>query len=326
MRILITGANGFVGRTLVSKLSKSHGELILLDRPGAFTSGTDVPEDGKFYEANIAVHNSLQRIEIDDVDAVIHAAGLAHQFGKVTKEDFWKINVEGTENVAKLAVRLKAKHFILVSSVSVYGKGEKGDSLRTEETPCRPEGFYAESKFESEVVAKRVCEQNGIDLTILRLATVIGEGDAGNVSRLIRAIDRRRFYWIGRGANRKSLLYKGDVAKACMAVLTEAGRGTQIFNVSSEPATMREIVSYIEDALGKNAPRLGLPPGLLRVGFAVNSKTFGIGKIKRVSETVEKWLSDETFSAEKLKNAYGFESQTSIREAIRLEVEWYLEH
>jgi nucleoside-diphosphate-sugar epimerase len=326
MRILITGANGFVGKTLVSELSKSHGKLILLDRPGTLTDETALPDSAEFYGANIADPNSLEKIQIEDVDALIHAAGLAHQFGKVTKEDFWKINVEGTENVAKLAARLKVRHFIFISSVSVYGKGERGDSLRTEETPCCPEGFYAESKLESEFVAKRVCEENGIDLTILRLATVIGEGDAGNVSRLIRAVDRRRFYWIGGGANRKSLLYKRDVAKACMAVLEGGGRGTQIFNVSGEPATMREIVSFIEDALGKKAPPFGLPPGLVRAGFAVNSKTLGIGKIVRVGETVEKWLSDETFSAEKLKHVYGFEAQTSIREAIRREVEWYLEH
>lgn len=324
MKVLITGANGFVGRTVVSEfLPKSH-ELNLLDRPESFGVDAQLAANANFYKADIADREQLEELEVKTSDAVIHAAGLAHQFGKVTREDFWKINVEGTENVAKLAARLKARHFILISSVSVYGKGEKGDSLRTEETPCRPVGFYAESKFESEIVAKRICEESGIDLTILRLATVIGEGDAGNVSRLIRAIDRRRFYWIGSGANRKSLLYKGDVARACLAVLSEAGHGTHIFNVSGEPATMREIVSYIEDALGKKVPRFGLPAGLLRAGFSVNSKTLGIGKIKRVGETVEKWLSDETFSAEKLKKAYGFEAKTSIGDAIRREVEWYL--
>jgi nucleoside-diphosphate-sugar epimerase len=121
-------------------------------------------------------------------------------------------------------------------------------------------------------------------------------------------------------------LYKGDVAGACATVLGKKERRTEIFNVSGEPATMREIVSNIEDALGKRTLPVSLPPGLLRTGFAVNSKTFGLGKISRLGETVEKWLSDETFSAESLKKIYGFEAQTGIREAIRREVEWYLDN
>ena len=55
-------------------------------------------------------------------------------------------------------------------------------------------------------------------LTILRLATLYGEGDPGNVGRLMRTLDRGRFLWIGDGSNRKSLLYRGDAANACMAV------------------------------------------------------------------------------------------------------------
>lgn len=325
MRILITGANGFVGKTLVSEfLEKSH-ELILLDRHGSFRNDPTESKNNGFFEADISDTKDLNRVDIDKVDAVIHAAGLAHQFGNVTRDAFWKVNVEGTENVAKLAAGVGAKRFVLISSVSVYGKGNAGDSLRTEETDCNPESFYAESKLESERTAERVCDEQGIELTILRLATVIGEGDAGNVSRLIRSIDRRRFYWIGSGVNRKSLLYKGDVAKACQAVLAGTGRGKDIFNVSGEPATMREIVSFIENALGKKAPRIGLPPSVLRVGFAINRATLGSGKVERLGETVEKWLSDETFSAAKLKEVHGFQAQTSIREAIRREVEWYLE-
>lgn len=321
---MITGANGFVGKVLVSELSADYPELVLIDRPGFAQEAAGLSGSVPMIGVDISGADELLDVQSPNVDTVIHAAGLAHQFGRVTKDDFWGVNVKGTENVAKLAVRLQAKHFILISSVSVYGKGEEGDSLRTETTSCRPEGYYAQSKLESEVIARKVCEENGIDLTILRLATVIGEGDGGNVSRLIRAVDRRRFYWIGNGDNRKSLLYKGDVAGACAAVLGKKNRGTEIFNVSGDPATMKQIVSYIEDALGKKTLPLALPPGLLRAGFTANSKTLGLGKLKRLGETVEKWLSDETFSAESLKKAYGFEPRTGIREAIQREVEWYL--
>ena len=223
--------------------------------------------DSIFVEADISNADEMREVDIGTVNVVIHAAGLAHQFGTVSKEPFWNVNVDGTTNIADLAVRSQARHFILISSVSVYGSASEGVSLRTEKSECKPEGYYAESKLESEMAAIRICEENRLPLTILRLATVIGEGDRGNVFKLIRAIDRRRFLWIGKGDNCKSLVYKNDVARACAAVLVMRLDGTRIYNVSAPPATMKEIVSYMEKALNKNVPGLPVPASLLKVGL-----------------------------------------------------------
>lgn len=326
MRVLITGANGFVGRAIASELSSISSELLLLDRPGFSVETVEAPRGARAIGVDITNPKDLERLEIADVDVFIHAAGIAHQFGPVTKELFWKVNVEGTESSANMAARLNARHFILISSVSVYGTAAQGTKLRTEDTPCAPVGFYAESKLESEIVAKKICEQNGMALTILRLATVIGEGDAGNVSRLIRSIDRNRFLWIGSGENNKSLVYKQDVARACAVAAAEKTRGAEIFNVSAKPVAMRSIVNAIEGALGKKAFSMSIPPGLLRAAFKINSTTLKLNKVTRLGDTVEKWLSDETFSSDKIKEVYGFSAGTSMEEAIRREVEWYLKN
>ena len=191
MRVLVTGAKGFVGKAIISALSQSRIEIVMLDLPPA---RADIPP-GHFFGVDITNEVELGYFSsIGGIDAVIHAAGLAHQFGVVTREKFWRVNVDGTENAARLAVRLNAKGFILISSVSVYGKVGQEGSERTGTSACHPEGLYAESKYESENAARRVCEKHGIDLIVLRLATVIGEGDAGNVSRLIKAVDKRKFY------------------------------------------------------------------------------------------------------------------------------------
>jgi nucleoside-diphosphate-sugar epimerase len=321
MRVLVTGAKGFVGKAIISALSHSCIEIGMLDLP---PSPADVPPE-HFFGVDITNAGALEDLSnIGGIDAVIHAAGLAHQFGVVTREKFWRVNVEGTRNAAGLAARLNAKRFVLISSVSVYGKAGPEGSERSETSPCHPEGFYAESKYESENAAREVCEKKGIDLTILRLATVIGEGDAGNVSRLIKAVDKRKFYWIGRGENRKSLVYKGDVARACLAVLTGKQTGGGTYNISARPESMKNIVSYIEQALGKKVVPIGIPPGFLKLAFGVNSKTLGVGKISRLEETVDKWLSDEIFSAERFKADYAFRPETAIEEAIKREVAWYL--
>jgi nucleoside-diphosphate-sugar epimerase len=321
MRVLVTGAKGFVGKAIISALSQNRIEIVMLDLPPA---PSDVSAE-HFFGVDITNPGDIEELSnIGGIDAVIHAAGLAHQFGAVTREKFWRVNVVGTVNAVKLAARLNAKRFVLISSVSVYGKAGRGGSERSETSACRPEGLYAESKYESENAAREVCEKHGIDLTILRLATVIGEGDAGNVSRLVRAVDKRKFYWIGKGENRKSLVYKGDVARACLAVLTGQHPVGATYNISGRSETMKNIVSYIEQALGKKVLPIGIPVSFLKVAFGINSRTLAVGTISRLGETVEKWLSDETFSAERFKADYSFEPETTIEEAIKREVAWYL--
>jgi nucleoside-diphosphate-sugar epimerase len=113
---------------------------------------------------------------------------------------------------------------ILISSVSVYGPYTLG--LYDENTPCRPVGPYPLSKFHAELRAIEIADKSGMALTILRLATLYGEGDPGNVGRLIRSLDQGRFVWIGDGSNRKSLLYKRDAARACVAVASSPAAGT----------------------------------------------------------------------------------------------------
>jgi nucleoside-diphosphate-sugar epimerase len=259
---------------------------------------------------------------------VIHCAGLAHQFGKARDEDFWNVNVEGTKNLAHLAEKLKAKQFILISSVSVYGKQsfEKKDKNRQpldENAEYNPDGAYAKSKIESEKAAIRLCEKNGIPITVLRLSTVIGEGDPGNTSRLIETINKNRFVWIGNGRNRKSLIYKNDIADACVKILENKKNETEIFNITAEPLEMREIVSEIALSLGKKIPKIHIPAKLLELVFWLNKKSLQFSKISSLSGTIEKWLSEDVFSGDKIAGKYGFRPKTPVRKALKRQVRAY---
>lgn len=322
MRILVTGATGFVGRAIVAELQRKNFEVFCL---GSLKSKNEV-DLPNFLQAEIADYESLNSLlELKDIDAVIHAAGLAHQFGDVNEEDFWKVNAEGTKNVALLAAKLKIKQFILIGSVAVYGRvrQQKGRVEVDEDFKCEPESVYAKSKLEAEKIAREICEEKQIPLTILRLATVIGENDRGNTARLIKVIDRGIFVWIGRGENYKSLVYKDDVARACMSVFDKKTNDTEIFNVTAEPVLMKEIVSEIARSLNKKNPRIRVPGGLLRKIFLINAKLFRIKKFTKLSETIEKWLSDDIFSGKKIECEYGFRAGTPIPQAIRRQVEAY---
>lgn len=330
----MTGANGFVGAAIVEKLSAGNFETcVLLNSKTSSKKFTQNSSISQSFYADITDYGSVEKLlGIGKMDAVIHCAGLAHQFGNTAESEFWRINVEGTKNVAKLAVCLQAQHFILISSVAVYGKAVRAKSnfetaAISEDVDCQPADFYSRSKMESERTAQAICTENNINLTILRPSTVIGENDRGNVARLIQIIDQGRFFWIGNGKNLKSLVYKEDVARACLCILTkkrpiQTGE-IEIFNVTAEALAMREVVSEIHRQLKKTNPRLTIPHSVLEFFFLLNQKTFNIGIINRLSGTLSKWLSDDVFSGVEIKKQYGFETETPVREAIRREVESY---
>jgi nucleoside-diphosphate-sugar epimerase len=330
MKVLVTGASGLVGSSIVRELLKNSFEVYATSR-----TNSNIDKFGeikKFFKVDITEYQNLATIgELENINVIIHSAGLAHQFENRTEKEFWKVNVLGTENVARLAVNLTVKHFILISSVAVYGTKpanlEKSNQRSykfcvTEEAVCQPRGFYAQSKLGAEKVAQNICADNKIALTILRLTTVVGEEDRGNVARLIKTIDEKRFFWIGTGDNFKSLIYKGDVAKACLKILRKTA-GDEIFNVTAKPTTMKEIVSEIENNLGLKATKFSIPVKLLRKLFFINTKFLKLKKLNHIEGILDKWLSDDVFSGEKFKKVYDFQTETSVKEAIRRQVDYY---
>jgi nucleoside-diphosphate-sugar epimerase len=324
MKILVTGAKGFIGQEIVSELSKSNFEVFKVGN-NKLNNSKFKSENYKDFSINIADEQAVKSLqEIGEVDVVIHCAGLAHQFGNIGKEDFFTVNVAGTRNICNVANELRAKHFILISSVAVYGKVKNNNKQGIDETfECQPMGDYAESKFEAEKIARQICENNKIPLTILRPATVIGEEDAGNVRRLIEAIDKKRFIWIGKGENLKSLIYKRDVARACLAVLKRKTPNTEILNVSAEALKMKNIVSLIANNLGRKVPKIFIPENILKSIFQIGFKISKVKKLQNFLETVEKWTDEDVYLSNKIKSVYDFTPETSVSEAIALEVDWY---
>ncbi|MCD9188064.1 MAG: NAD(P)-dependent oxidoreductase [Pyrinomonadaceae bacterium] len=326
MKILVTGASGFLGKEIVGSVLEQDLEVICVYNKKKPEKSVTDNQKVKIYQADVSDKDQIKKIDLDEkVDVIIHCAGLAHQFGRTGKESFRRVNVTGTKNICELAVKLGCKRFILISSVSVYGNQNSGiANMVTEDSECHPKDFYAESKLESELICREICRKHGMSLSILRPSTIIGEGDRGNVSRLIKLIDRGYFFWFGQGLNYKSLIYKKDVAQACLEILHKSDRNFEIYNLSAEPFTMKEIVSEISNSLNKKDSHISFPEAIPRLLFNLNRKTLRIGKILKLEETFRKWVSDDLFSANLIKEQYGFEPQVSIREAIRLETEAYL--
>ena len=314
--LLVSGASGFLGSMIVSQAVNA----------GLSLSATDLTVSPKFTGVNFIPADILDPLSLskafEGVDCVCHVAGLAHIFvkTKADKAPFKEINEVGTANIASVAAQAGAKHLILISSVSVYGPFTKG--VYAEDVQCNPTGPYAVSKYNAEQRAQEIAKKSGMVLTILRLATLYGEGDPGNVGRLIRTLDRSRFLWIGDGSNRKSLLYKGDAARACLAVAERPASGINIYNVSAPARTMREIVDGIAKALGKHPFPVRVPASLA-LFLSRNLSRIPNRRMADLHQTVEKWLAEDVYDTRRFEEAYGFPTKTSLEDGLKREVDWY---
>jgi nucleoside-diphosphate-sugar epimerase len=331
MKVLVTGATGFIGKEIVSELLKNNFETIGIANLKSAEKSSVQKSECEILFADISDTNTFNELEkIEKIDVLIHSAGLAHQFGKTKKEEFERINVTGTKNIAELAVRLNAKHFILIGSTAIYGIKPPEKSYKNSQTietfdensKPNPQTFYAESKLDSEKVCREICESHNLALTIFRLAPVIGEANVGNVERLIETIKKGRFLWVGKGENLKSLIYKNDVARACVKLINKKNGATEIFNLAAPPIQMKTFVNEIAKHLDKKISNLYVPQEMLKVAFWINSKSLANKKIAKIENTIEKWLSDDVYAAAKIAEKYGFETQTSIPDAVKKQIEW----
>jgi nucleoside-diphosphate-sugar epimerase len=311
--VLVTGSSGFLGREIVRQAVdcglRTRGVSRCISR---ISSGEDA------ICADILDYATILP-GFEKIEYVIHAAGRAHVFrnDSDSSSSFRTINEIGTANVAKACVTAGVKRMILVSSISVYGPQQFGGY--NEDTICRPHGEYAESKRAAEQRAIEITDGSNTSLTILRFATIFGEEDPGNVARLIRVIDKGCFVRVGDGSNKKSLIYRGDAARACLVALSSPHKKMEIFNISSTPCMMSEIVALISSSVGRRVSRLMIPACIaLRLNMLATFLTRGM-----IPPLIRKLLTEDICDASKFQRFFDFHPKISLAEGISREVSWY---
>jgi nucleoside-diphosphate-sugar epimerase len=262
---------------------------------------------------------------MDGMTCVIHTAGLAHVFNKskALATPFKQVNEIGTANVARAAVMAGVQHVIVVSSVSVYGNSTP--TMCDEDSACLPVDAYAESKWRAELRAIEATRNTTTALSILRMATIYGEDDPGNISRLIGSIDRRRFVWIGDGRNRKSLIHRQDAARACVMAVQHRAARDQLFVITAPACTMLEIVSTIADALGCQVYPIKIPATWAKAIAVSNDRMshwLGV-PLPLTLALVERFLGENVYNGDKIARLLGFQPQVNLTDGIRREVQWY---
>lgn len=311
--LLVTGAAGLLGAEIARQAAAAGFRCLAVDR-----RPPPEPAGGEAHAVDILVPGALDPL-LEGVTAVIHAAGITPYTAPNAGEwEFQHINVGGTVAVTRSVAAAGVPCLALVSSVSVYGGWSEGDC--NEKTSCRPVGAYACSKLDAERAATDLVRDAATRLIILRLATLYG-GKTGNVRRLARWIARRRFFWIGDGTNRKSLIHFEDAARACLLAATRGGRATGsaagIYNVSAPAVSMREVVAELVDALGLPLPAWSLPASLARTARAA------LGWIRLSGDrrlpgyrVLDRWLSRDVYDGARFAADYDFAPEITLHDGM----------
>lgn len=243
MKIILTGASGFLGKILFSSLCREH-EVISLGR-------------GKTNKVVADLSNEIPKLP--SCDLIIHAAGKAHQVPKTDGEaaEFYHVNFQGTQHLL-MGITELPKSLIFISTVSVYGL-EQGEMIN-EDAPLLGSAPYAKSKIEAEQLVLQWGEKNSVPVLVLRLPLIVGKDAPGNLGDMIRAIQRGYYRRIGEGRAHKSMVLAEDLASFLPTWTKKSG----IFNLTDGVhPSMAQIDVYLAQFFGKKVK--SLPIGLLRL-------------------------------------------------------------
>jgi nucleoside-diphosphate-sugar epimerase len=196
MKVLLTGGSGFLGSE-INKAIEIENEVISIGRGSSNAIRCDISDTIPFLPA---------------CDSIIHVAGKAHLLPKneIERNEFFKVNVIGTQNLLNSLSPQNLKSFIFISSVSVYGL-EEGE-LIDEMFPLMGTSPYAKSKILAEKIISDWCVKKKIPLLIFRLPLLVGLNPPGNLGKMIAAIRKGLYLRIAKGHAKKSMVLTSDVA------------------------------------------------------------------------------------------------------------------
>ena len=293
MKLLFTGASGFLGNNIYSLLEEKY----VIETVGITSKDN--------YNVNLAW-------EIPNLtgtfDVVFHAAGKAHSIPKTEEEKqlFFDVNLQGTKNLCTALENSGIpKAFIFISTVAVYGC-DSGENI-TEEHPLNGTTPYALSKIKAEKYLQGWCAMHNVKLSILRPSLIAGPNPLGNLGAMIRGIRNGKYLSIAGGKARKSVLMVQDIANLLPMLIEKGG----IYNVcDSYQPSFRELEMVICKQLSRKGP-ISIPYWLAK-SMAVVGDCLG-EKAPINSLKLRKITSSLTFSNEKAMRELGWKPMNVLK-------------
>jgi nucleoside-diphosphate-sugar epimerase len=320
MKVLVIGNSGFIGSFLTDSLAKAGHQVV----------GMDIQEPNtkenlsEFILGDILEPEEIMRAA-KGADAIIHLAAKHHDFG-VSRDEFFKVNVQGVRNVLESLTQSGIKKIIFYSTVAVY---DDVKSYTTEDTFTNPFTAYGESKLAAEkLLSNWVGQDQSRQAIVIRPTVVFGPTNYANMYNLIDKIYKKQFVFVGRGINVKSVAYVENLVAATIFLLERMRPGIEVFNYSDYPQmTTEQIVKTIAQHLSCSVPRFKIP---LRPAMALTTVFDIIGTVSGynfpiTANRIKKFNTATQYNSDKIRNI-GFKPPINLSEGFKRMAGWYLEN
>ena len=306
----VIGGSGFVGTFLLNELNELN-ELNVrnLDKV-----------QSPFFESITKIGNiqNLEDIIFEPNQSSVVLLAAEHRDDISPNSFYYDVNVEGTRNVLLKMDAAGIKHLIFTSSVAVYGLNKNNPD---ENHPHDPFNHYGKSKWMAEQVITKWYKNapDGKSVTIIRPAVIFGERNRGNVFNLLKQISSGKFMMIGKGQNKKSMAYVGNVVALIKDKLEKPEPGLHIFNYADKPDfSMTELVQVIESKMDIRIYGFKIPYWIGMLG-GYGFDLLGIvarRKLDVSSVRVQKFCATTQFNATKVHS--NFKAPYTLKEGLDL--------
>ncbi|MEZ2309418.1 UDP-glucose 4-epimerase family protein [Paraburkholderia sp. RCC_158] len=312
-QVLVTGANGFVGRALCRVLSGAGFTVTgLVRHEGLLESGVEewIEPSVDFagiedqWPAALAAH------------CVVHLAARVHVMREVSVDpeaQFRSTNVEGALRVARAAWNHGVQRFVFVSSIKAIAEADNGRALREDDAPA-PEDAYGRSKLAAEEALLRYGRESGLEVVIVRPPLVYGPEVRANFLRLMDGIWRGVPLPLGAASGRRSLVYVGNLADALMRCAIDPRAVAQRFHVAdSDAPTVAELCRALGRHLGRPARLLPIPESMLRLA----------GRVTGRSAQIDRLVGALQVDTSRIRTVLGWHPPYSCDEGLAATARWY---
>lgn len=319
MRVLVTGATGFLGAYMTKEL-KDHGHEVF----GTYRKGSDTSR-----LESIGV--PLRKFDLTDakgmkeavggMDAVVHLAAYYTFTGK--KETYQRLNVDATSDLLDACSSEGVGRFIYCSSTEAMGPTE---GVADEDSSVRPQYDYGRSK----VQAERLVRDHAIPGTIIRPSGVYGPGNIDDISYWFITKYGRSMatkFVIGSGKNLIQFVHAADVAQGFRLALENEGARSRTYIISGERAhSYDEVYAMLGDITGIPAPKRHIPSSVAKAMIApvqLINKMRGKDDFLFRTSTVDSVTQDRSYSIERARNELGYSPRYDLRDGLAETVAWY---
>ncbi|MDH4164143.1 MAG: SDR family oxidoreductase [Nitrospirota bacterium] len=314
MRVLVTGATGFIGKALLVRAAADTG----LQVRGAFRQlSSSFPSGIETVVVGDLSRDTDWKTAVKGVDAVVHTAARVHIMHDSTSDpisEFRRINVEGTLNLARQASLSGVRRFIYLSSIKVNGERTTQDRPYAADDIPAPVDPYGITKLEAELGLRELGQKTGMEVVIIRPPLVYGPEVKANFYRLLRIVQKGYPLPLSRVNNQRSLIYLGNLIDAILTCLRHPRAAAQIYLVSDgEDISTPELIRKVASALECPARLLPFPPSV--IGLA--------GKIAGKTDAVDRLLGSLRVDSTKIRRELGWSPPFTLEQGLKETAAWF---